>query len=225
MDNAADLAKALPTHRADNPTNDSPKPASGSSRLPAPVLAELWVRMLAIYGYRWESAYGRAPEGVAADTWAAGLTGLQPREIGTGFDACLTSSDGWPPSLPEFRAMCLGIPTLARVKLEARAGCPSPSPFSRLVFSFLDGWAYRQADTEKGERMLRDAYGLARDHVMNGCELPPVAAAEIEHEAQSQRATTPADPEKVKRHLTEIAELLGDKSSPDVDNSEVSNAV
>ncbi len=67
---------------------------------------ELWVRMAAIYGHRWVSAYGETD---TTGTWGAGLQGLTDRHIADGLNACLHSGEEWPPSLPKFRNMCLGL--------------------------------------------------------------------------------------------------------------------
>lgn len=171
------------------------------------MLAEIWVRMLAIYGHRWESAYGRTPDGLTGETWAAGLQGIEPRGIAQGFGACLRSADGWPPTLPEFRAMCLGIPPMALVKAQLKPGNPNPSPFVRLVWQNLDSWAFKHADTDRAERMLRDAYELAKTHLMAGGSLDGEVAGQLEQD--DLPPYVPAPPEVAKRHMSEIADLLG----------------
>lgn len=59
--------------------------------------------MAAIYGHRWVSSYG--PDD-SDDTWLRGLGGITPREVAAGLSACVDRADPWPPTLPEFRAMC-----------------------------------------------------------------------------------------------------------------------
>lgn len=59
--------------------------------------------MAEIYGHRWVSAYGPRDE---HNTWAIGLAGFSAEEIGNGLRACVQRADGWPPTLPEFRALC-----------------------------------------------------------------------------------------------------------------------
>lgn len=148
----------------------------------APTAARtLWVRMAEIYGHRWTSAYGDNPNEGAALTWAKGLAGISAKQVGDGLRACVSSSDPWPPTLPEFRGMCLSIPTLAAVKVE-QSQDGLRSPFARLVWSYLDGYAMRRASSDQCDRMIREAYGLAREHVMRGGELPPEPAGEITQE-------------------------------------------
>ena len=59
--------------------------------------------MAMVYGHRWVSSYGEADDG----TWLAGLHDVTTDQIGSGLEKCRTSKEGWPPTLPEFRAMCL----------------------------------------------------------------------------------------------------------------------
>lgn len=148
----------------------------------------LWGRMAAIYGHRWTSSYGDDPGSMAGDTWAAGLSGLTGAQLARGLEACVASSDPWPPSLPDFRAMCLGIPPLASVRLDSAKA----EPFTRLVWQHLDGYRYQQAPADQSDRLLREAYELAREHVMRGGALPEPSA---ELEAPERRKPVPASPE------------------------------
>lgn len=72
------------------------------------VMDRLNLRMTEIYGHRWTSAYTRA----ALDTWAKGLAGLTTEQIGRGVNACVAGAFAWPPTLPEFRTLCLTVPGL-----------------------------------------------------------------------------------------------------------------
>jgi len=61
-----------------------------------------------MYGHRWTSSYGPEDDG----TWRKGLHGITPAQVGTGLVHCLErgpndSGEDWPPTLSEFRAMCL----------------------------------------------------------------------------------------------------------------------
>lgn len=63
----------------------------------------LWERMAKIYGHKWVSSYGEEDDG----TWLTGLHDVTPEQIGVGLEACRVSAEPWPPTLPQFRAMCL----------------------------------------------------------------------------------------------------------------------
>ena len=75
-------------------------------------MADLWRRMTRIYGHRWTSSYGETDDG----TWHKALRGLTPAQVGRGLSRCATHRpDGWPPTLPEFRALC--TPTAEDLRL------------------------------------------------------------------------------------------------------------
>ena len=46
-----------------------------------------------------------------AVTWGKALSGIAGEQIATGLRSCVASGEAWPPTLPEFRAMCLGKKT------------------------------------------------------------------------------------------------------------------
>ncbi|WP_212669119.1 hypothetical protein [Xanthomonas retroflexus] len=162
----------------------------------------LWVRMAEIYGFRWSSAYGENPNVGAAVTWAKGLAGLSGRQLADGLAACIASAEPWPPTLPQFRMMCLGIPPFDAV----RADTGKQDGFTRLVWQYLDGHRYRMASADKADRLLLAAYNRAKEAAMRGTELPPAPEAQITHE---QAKAMPATRDQVARHMDDIARELG----------------
>ena len=174
--------------------------------LPPQPRRTLWLRMADIYGSRWTSAYGEDPDGSAGETWAKGLAGVTPQQLADGLTASIASADPWPPTLPEFRARCLGIPPLAQVKLALRDEGAAKPPFIALIFEALDYYNWRMADQRIADRMLADAYAVAREHVMLGGELPLPRAA---LESPEKRKPVPPSPEVVERHMANIREELG----------------
>ena len=160
--------------------------------------------MAAIYGHRWTTSYAAAPEredgriSVEGDTWSRGLLGMAPAQIAVGIECCIAGGEPWPPTLPEFRAMCLGIPSLFDVRQELRPGSPTPSPFARAVWSRLDGWAYQRTEAHAAERMLREAYVATREAVMRGEPLPDEPVGYLDHAKSERRA--PASPEAAREH-------------------------
>ena len=71
-------------------------------------IGQLWERMGMMYGHRWKTNYGIEDDG----TWRTGLAGLTQKQIGVGLVKCLerqqkNGEEDWPPTLMEFRAMCL----------------------------------------------------------------------------------------------------------------------
>jgi hypothetical protein len=84
----------------------------------------IWKRMVEIYGHKWSSQMGRAMDGEklsdAATTWRFGLSGLTHDQVAFGFNELIASGREWPPSLLEFRKLCLlnilaDVPTLDEV--------------------------------------------------------------------------------------------------------------
>lgn len=154
--------------------------------LSATSLCTLWLRMTEIYGHRWTSAYGEDPEVGAGGTWAKGLAGLSPVQVAAGLSASIVSANPWPPTLPEFRARCVGIPGIAAVHAEFRnvvgvTGGRPVSPFSRLVYRFLEHGRYREGDRKTADKALQAAYELASDHLLRNGSYPPEPAALIGH--------------------------------------------
>ena len=209
MQNAAKVCANALNESAEKPTSANAVPELGKPRQVA--MRRFWLRMIGVYGHRWSSTYGDTPEDesgaltITGDTWQRGLTGVTEPQIGEGIAACLASSDGWPPSLPEFRKRCLGIPSIAEVRRAVRPGNAAPSGFVRLIWKYIDGWAFQAAPSEKAERMVSDAYELACDHVMRGGLLPDEPLALIEHTAESPR---PAESERVKHWMAQIEAAL-----------------
>lgn len=147
--------------------------------------------MAEIYGHRWTSAYGDDPEGAAAHTWAKGLAGIKPEQLAAGLTSCLASADPWPPTLPEFRALCLGIPTVAQVLLELRPGA-ARSGFTVLVWSLVDPYRYANLPSDRADRLVREAYDLAREQVMRGMPVPAASAPAIERKVEAPVVIDPA---------------------------------
>jgi hypothetical protein len=169
--------------------------------------------MAEIYGHKWVSAYGDSSDADgAAGTWAKGLAGITPQQVAEGLKACVVSSDPWPPTLPEFRAMCLGIPSFPAVSMDVA----KVQPFTRLVWAHMDGHLFRMAPAEKASRMLRDAYELAREHVMRGGELPEPSAGEIE----ADKPAKPVIPETREERHTRIEKAQRELSGRDLADGE-----
>lgn len=145
-------------------------------------LSRLWEQMSALYGAIWIRSNGASPKrhdgeiSVAGDTWRRALTGLRGSQIARGLQACVEQGGEYPPSAPRFRAMCLGIPTFVQVQAELREPSAA-SDFTRAVWSFVDGHAYRMANADKAAQLLRGAYDLAHDRAMRGEPLPSAVIA------------------------------------------------
>lgn len=162
--------------------------------------------MAHMFGHAWVSQYGADPAGMAGDTWSAALAGLTPAQIGAGLDGALALGSDWPPSAPRFRALAMGIPSMAKVRQEIRHPTGERSPFTRQVWAFLDVYLFAKAEQAKADRMLREAYELTSEYVMRGGHLPEPIAGAIEAEKPAKPA--PAPEHVARQHLDAIAKQL-----------------
>lgn len=162
--------------------------------------------MAALFGHTWASQYGASPAGIGADTWAAALADVSPAQLASGLRETLAAGSDFPPSAPRFRAMCFGIPSLASVKYIIRAR--QYDRFVALVQSRLDSYLFAHSDQKTANRLLAEAYEVAKDHVMRGGALPAVPAGQVEHEREIRK---PASPETAEAAFERIQKLLGEK--------------
>jgi hypothetical protein len=91
--------------------------------------------MAEVYGHKWVSQYGEVSDDFgaltsAAKTWAEGLAGLgslkqQMECISHGFAKMVKQGHEWPPSLPQFLALC-HVKRLAPYHRMAEKALPPP---------------------------------------------------------------------------------------------------
>lgn len=93
------LNEILARRNVSEPPTQDAKP----SVMQPKVIEAFWLRMTEIYGHKWTSSYGETD---TDGTWAKCLADLSGDELKRGFRTCMTNGEPWPPSLPEFRAMC-----------------------------------------------------------------------------------------------------------------------
>lgn len=75
--------------------------------LPEAWVAKLQSRMMAIYGHKFSSLFqSEHAMDEWRDTWARALAGVTGEQIAAGLEKLATSTDEWPPTSGEFRAMC-----------------------------------------------------------------------------------------------------------------------
>lgn len=172
-------------------------------------LRRLWERMGVMYGAAWENDNGDAPQDddgaltLAGEVWREGLVGITGPQLARGLQRCILSHPEWPPRIGQFRALCLDVPTLTELRLELRADAAVRSPFARLVFEHLDPYQYRMTDARHAERLLAEAYAVAREHVLRGGALPEPAAGELEH-APPAKSQIPEHRDEREAHLREL---------------------
>jgi hypothetical protein len=115
MQKAGDIAgRALQNHS--QRSSESAKPAGST------MMDFLWGRMTEIYGHKWTSSYGTKP----TDVWSKRLSALSRDELKRGVMACVEGGEPWPPSLPEFIAMCRPLKRENEGMYHARPMLPAP---------------------------------------------------------------------------------------------------
>lgn len=139
-----------------------------------------------MFGHTWVSQYGVDPQGLAGDTWGAALAGLTAAQVGIGLKATLALGAEFPPSAPHFRALCFDIPSFAAVRFEMTHAEAGHTGFGILVWHFVDSFRLRTADNREADRLARDAYELAKAHVLTGGEVPDVPKALVRPEPKAK---------------------------------------
>jgi hypothetical protein len=193
--------KALSTATHDVHARSSSEPARSNPRA-AEMLSRIWLAAQAVWGHKWTSSNGDLPIDdngqltVAAALWAEGLRGLTERQVMAALDRLAKTGSEWPPNLPELRKAAFGIPAFAAVNNEILTTTSDKrTAFARLVWSFIvDPYAYRHCSAKDAERLRRDAYEQACEHLMTGGGLPPEPAGEIAHDTAHRSLGIPKSP-------------------------------
>lgn len=87
----------------DGQHDSKPSPTGATSEeSPAAILATVWATLGDLFGPMWTSGFGPTP----TPAWRAALRGLRSEEVRRGFRAVAEAGGHYPPSAPEFRALC-----------------------------------------------------------------------------------------------------------------------
>ena len=127
-------------------------------------IARIFTRMAHLYGSRWTSQHEGADAAVLAmATWKAGLAGVDDFSIKRAIETCVNGGGEWPPSLPTFRALCVGMQGEAAERASQQKALPAPDePVSEPPASDTVGMMFQRALSETHER-IRASYGDAPD--------------------------------------------------------------
>lgn len=207
--NAAQVAKASLT-RPQPASPESPRPATSPAS--AVTLSKLWLTGIAAWGHRWTTHLGDLPVQdngeltIAGNLWAQGLAGVPENVLLATLGRFVEQGAEWPPNLPQVRAGCAGIPSLASVRRELTGRDTERSGFARLVWGYVDGYVLARADEDRAGRMIREAYDLARENVLAGVVTIPEASFALE--APKAQGVKVAPPEVARQHMEKIAQAL-----------------
>lgn len=103
-----------------------------NSKASEKLMGKLWMLMTEMYGHKWTSVHGVSDE---SGTWSKVMAGLSGQQVAAGMQALARGDDPWPPSAPEFRALCeagrssLGIPEVSAAWREAVEASTDPANF------------------------------------------------------------------------------------------------
>lgn len=114
------IVRRLTTSSSDCAERERDEPSMADN-----VMNRLHERMSEIYGHRWTSQYTRE----SLETWAKGLGDMTKEQVGRGVNACIAGAFAWPPTLPEFRELCLTVP-----------GLPSPDEAWTEAWALASRW-------------------------------------------------------------------------------------
>lgn len=117
----------------------------------------LWASMREMYGSKWTSQFVDIDQ---HNVWINTLNGINMIAIKQALEHCLTSYPDWPPTLPQFRFLCLGFPT----KSEAtRLIHKPPNDNDGLVDNFIRAMRHRIGEWNINNLPLRELGPLVND--------------------------------------------------------------
>lgn len=140
------------------------------------IICHTWQRMLSIYGHKWSSHLGLADDGTglitdSAKTWQKGLAGVTLEQLKYGFDMLIFKNHDWPPSLPEFRKLCLSnvnseLPSADEVlqvlvAVQSKTGTLASRYKHPLIFAVsqkINMFELRTAKSLDAKRMIKSTY-------------------------------------------------------------------
>ena len=167
-----------------------------------------------IYSHKWSSKLGE-PGSSAFETWRQGLAGLSPQQIAMGLQQCVQRADAWPPSLPEFRALCqvspqsMGLPTLESAFRMASRQHPDWRQWHPIVFHArqqVGEYDMVHLSAAHTWPRFKAAYQALVEQVLQGEVLTyPQALVPALPQTKPVRRTTPQD---AKSHLSTLRTLL-----------------
>jgi hypothetical protein len=186
----------------------------------------LWGQMASKYGHRWTSQYGAEPwndRGAGAgNVWQHDLGGLTRQDLERGIERCMERDDAWPPTLPEFRRLCLprpedfGVPDEEEAFMEAAGRAHPCAPqhdwsHPTVVAAFRRMGRHRFHELERRE--ARRAWHTVWRRVVRQYMAGRLDEAEIALPApkDSSAPPEPASPETANREMDRIFDLLGGK--------------
>lgn len=192
----------------------------------------VWLRLAEIYGHRLTSAFGDKPP----QPWIAGIAKLTDQQIRTALGRCVADKIAWPPTLPEFIALCEprpedhNLPSLEDAYREAvmlagdrLAGKPI-NPSHPAIWHAADaaGLTLLTQYAEAGKRDFARCWQITVRAVMAGEQLAPIPKALPPPEGTPDVLT---DQERAERDaardkaLAQLDQMFGKRKEPEPEQS------
>ena len=134
----------------------------------------LFIWMAAVYGRTWTGQYAGETAKVASAAWGDGLFDLTDEHLEAGKRATLKRYGDWPPSLPEFRRLCLELGGDADALLAAM-NQDRDHPIGRYIVAGISSWDWNHMTTEALEKRCRAGLEEARRRAEeDALENPPL---------------------------------------------------
>lgn len=165
------------------------------------------------------STYGERDDG---NIWLATLGDLSPDQLMIGLKRCADSGDAWPPSAPEFKAMCspreseYGLPSESVAYLEATEKSSNPSMKTWSHEAVFEagrryGWYMLARDTQKqSEAKFKKIYAEVCKQVMAGASFdrPKSNSNMLEKHHNGAKVNTLENKKAATEALSNLKELL-----------------
>lgn len=126
-------------------------------------IKKLWITMASIYGHKWISNFGASDAG---DIWFRGLHDLCPQHLAQGLGKCIERADPWPPSLPEFRHLCLGLPERSLIIHRAISPYKAPDAVSGRLKELIGSWALSHDSEQVLQKKANALYEQAVNDIL-----------------------------------------------------------
>ena len=145
---------------------------------------QLFMRFGAIWLQKWTSAFPTsAALTIAKAEWSEGLSGISDKSILRGITTVRQTLE-WPPSIAEFRRLCLGLPDKQTVRFRVLQG--GGDPLTNMIREMIGDWELRSKPIDWISNQAEKFYPIALQEMSDVVikEQSPAIMSENEHLAR-----------------------------------------
>ena len=154
----------------------------------------VWPRMGALFGEQWERAHGGAKAEKHLAVWDQVLKPFTEGDVEAALVRLAQSGAKFPPSLPEFRRMVIGFPSLSEA-VEALMEGRHDHPWLELALTKTGSWLRKNLSRDA----LRNQYTNALDATVVDAETAVLSAHSAALPPPPKQEPPPPKPEPVRR--------------------------